>query len=162
MNKHDKRTIVNSIEQNLILAKSDYAAALRTLETISEQIHLQRKLESLQVGSNNDSDGPSGTSGGDGRGHEQAGGSGLDVPDRPNSDQTSFRSILSDMNRVDSTDHLDNISDPNDSDRLSVDSGMWTPGSGGSRNNTNGRLRPRQHTIFISEIVCKLYCNRTK
>ena len=50
------------------------------------------------------------------------------------------------MNRVDSTDHLDNISDPNDSDRLSVDSGMWTPGSGGSRNNT-GRLRPRQHTI---------------
>lgn len=127
----EKRTIVNSIEQNLILAKSDYAAALRTLETISEQIHLQRKLESLQV--------EPGTSG-------DISGSNLDVPDRPNSDQTSFRSILSDMNRVDSTDHLDNISDPNDSDRLSVDSGMWTPGSGGSRNNT-GRLRPRQHTI---------------
>jgi len=137
----EKRTIVNSIEQNLILAKSDYAAALRTLETISEQIHLQRKLESLQVGENGSDDRGPGTYGGQGPSN-----SGLDVPDRPNSDQTSFRSILSDMNRVDSTDHLDNISDPNDSDRLSVDSGMWTPGSGGSRNNT-GRLRPRQHTI---------------
>ena len=145
---------MNSIEQNLILAKSDYAAALRTLETISEQIHLQRKLESLQVGENGSDDRGPGTSGDQGPSN-----SNLDVPDRPNSDQTSFRSILSDMNRVDSTDHLDNISDPNDSDRLSVDSGMWTPGSGGSRNNT-GRLRPRQHTIVsirLYKILIDLY-----
>jgi len=127
---------VTSLDQNLILAKSDYAAALRTLETISEQIHLQRKLETLEI-----------TENGNGNGGGAGSSNGLlDVPDRPNSDQTSFRSILSDMNRVDSTDHLDNISDPNDSDRLSIDSGMWTPGSGGCRNSA-GRLRPRNHTM---------------
>lgn len=135
-NVDDKRTVVTSLDQNLILAKSDYAAALRTLETISEQIHLQRKLETLEI-----------TENGNGNGGGAGSSSGLlDVPDRPNSDQTSFRSILSDMNRVDSTDHLDNISDPNDSDRLSIDSGMWTPGSGGCRNSA-GRLRPRNHTV---------------
>ena len=132
---------MNTIEQNLQLAKSDYAAALRTLETISEQIHLQRKLENLGVEAKNESGpGPSSDS--------------LNVPDRPNSEQTSFRSILSDMNRADSVDHLDNISDPNDSDRLSVDSGMWTPGSGGSApRGVSARLRPRQHTLVsLSEI----------
>ena len=52
------------------------------------------------------------------------------------------------MNRADSVDHLDNISDPNESDRLSVDSGMWTPGSGGSApRGVAPRLRPRQHTL---------------
>lgn len=133
-NVDDKRTVVTSLDQNLILAKSDYAAALRTLETISEQIHLQRKLESLEI-----------TNGSDNVNEASSSNGLLNVPDRPNSDQTSFRSILSDMNRVDSTDHLDNISDPNDSDRLSIDSGMWTPGSGGCRNSA-GRLRPRNQT----------------
>ena len=77
------RTRVNTIEQNLQLAKSDYAAALRTLETISEQIHLQRKLESLEVtaksnaqSKNENRPGPSSDS--------------LNVPDRPNSEQVSF------------------------------------------------------------------------
>jgi CRISPR/Cas system-associated endoribonuclease Cas2 len=140
-NVDDKRTVVTSLDQNLILAKSDYAAALRTLETISEQIHLQRKLETLEISGNSNRTGNEE----DGAGGASSNGL-LDVPDRPNSDQTSFRSILSDMNRVDSTDHLDNISDPNDSDRLSIDSGMWTPGSGGCRNSA-GRLRPRNHTM---------------
>jgi len=140
-NVEERKTRVNTIEQNLQLAKSDYAAALRTLETISEQIHLQRKLESLEVtaesnaqSKNENRPGPSSDS--------------LNVPDRPNSEQTSFRSILSDMNRADSVDHLDNISDPNESDRLSVDSGMWTPGSGGSApRGVAQRLRPRHHTL---------------
>ena len=135
------------MDQNLILAKSDYAAALRTLETISEQIHLQRKLESLEI-----------TNGSDNVNEASSSNGLLNVPDRPNSDQTSFRSILSDMNRVDSTDHLDNISDPNDSDRLSIDSGMWTPGSGGCRNSA-GRLRPRNQTtvtIVLYNIIPNL------
>jgi len=141
-NVEERKTRVNSIEQNLALAKSDYAAALRTLETISEQIHLQRRLESLEV-SKNSRRPPTGVGG------EEANNSDvLNVPDRPNSEQTSFRSILSDMNRADSVDHLDNMSDPTESDRLSVDSGMWTPGSGGSApRGVQARLRPRQHTL---------------
>lgn len=44
----EKRNTVNQIEQKLHISKSDYQAALRTLETISEQIHLHRKLQSLE------------------------------------------------------------------------------------------------------------------
>jgi len=44
----EKRNKVNEIEQKLHISKSDYQAALRTLETISEQIHLHRKLQSLE------------------------------------------------------------------------------------------------------------------
>ena len=44
----EKRYKVNEIEQKLHISKSDYQAALRTLETISEQIHLHRKLQSLE------------------------------------------------------------------------------------------------------------------
>ena len=44
----EKRNKVNEIEQKLHISKSDYQAALRTLETISEQIHLHQKLQSLE------------------------------------------------------------------------------------------------------------------
>ena len=125
-----RRNTVADIEQKLTLSKSDYQAALRTLETISEQIHLQRKLQKLEV------------SGGGAGGVSSM----LQVPEQNQnniSDSTSFRSVLSDLNRADSIEHLDNLSDPSDADgadRLSVDSGLWTPGSGGSRNGS-GRLR---------------------
>ena len=85
------RTRVNSIEQNLALAKSDYAAALRTLETISEQIHLQRRLESLEV-SKNSRRPPTGVGG------EVNNSDVLNVPDRPNSEQVCFLMILEFIN----------------------------------------------------------------
>ena len=95
------RTRVNTIEQNLQLAKSDYAAALRTLETISEQIHLQRKLESLEVtaksnaqSKNENRPGPSSDS--------------LNVPDRPNSEQVSLFFISLNLKRV-SSEHINQI-----------------------------------------------------
>ena len=130
-----RKNQVASIEQTLSISKSDYQAALRTLETISEQIHLQRKLQKLEINS-------------------------LPVPAEENNrnigDSTSFRSVLSDLNRTDSIDHLDNLSDPSDvdgADRLSVDSGLWTPGSGESRNGSARQriLRPvRRFKIRIT------------
>ncbi|CAG5089756.1 Oidioi.mRNA.OKI2018_I69.PAR.g12338.t1.cds [Oikopleura dioica] len=126
----DKRNTVNEIEQKLHISKSDYQAALRTLETISEQIHLHRKLQSLESNLSGKSD------------H-------LTVPNAAGtgnnqSDTSSCRSVLSDLRRADSVEHIDNMSDPSDADqndRLSVDSGMWTPGSGsgGSRHDVLSR-----------------------
>ena len=132
-NVEDRRNEVTNIENQLAMSKSDYQAALRTLETISEQIHLQRKLEKLEVSGN----------------------SLLSVPEENGGtigDSTSFRSVLSDLNRADSTEHIDNLSDPSDidvADRLSVDSGLWTPGSGGSRNGS-GRSRIQRLAQVIS------------
>merc|ERR1711957_506878 len=101
----ERRNSVAAIEQRLTISKSDYQAALRTLETISEQIHLQRKLQRLEINS-------------------------LQVPsnsllgDENNpaiGDSTSFRSVLSDLNRVDSIEHIDNLSDPSLSDMDAAD-----------------------------------------
>ena len=131
----ERRNTVTDIEQRLGISKSDYQAALRTLETISEQIHLQRKLQRLEINSL----------------QVPAGGENENNPNL--GDSTSFRSVLSDLNRVDSIEHIDNLSDPSDvdgADRLSVDSGLWTPGSGGSRNGS-GRLRmPRPTGIQVN------------
>lgn len=140
----ERRNSVAEIEQRLTISKSDYQAALRTLETISEQIHLQRKLQRLEINS-------------------------LQVPSNSLTsddnnpaigDSTSFRSVLSDLNRVDSIEHIDNLSEPSDldaADRLSVDSGLWTPGSGGSRNGS-GRLRiPRATVVQVSRLNIDLF-----
>ena len=123
-NVEERRNHVTNIEQQLAMSKSDYQAALRTLETISEQIHLRRRLEKLEVS-----------------------GQSLAIPEEVGNgigDSTSFRSVLSDLNRADSTEHIDNLSDPasdiDAADRLSVDSGLWTPGSSGSRAGS-GRAR---------------------
>lgn len=65
------------------------------------------------------------------------------------SDTSSCRSILSDLRRADSVEHIDNMSDPSDTDRLSVDSGMWTPGSGsgGSRHGSGRRTHQRNSSM---------------
>lgn len=121
----EKRNKVYDFEQQLHISKSDYQAALRTLETISEQIHLQRKLQSLEINSNM---------------KEEL------ITNINMTDTSSCRSVLSDLRRADSVEHIDNMSEPSDidqNDRLSVDSGMWTPGSGGGSRHGSGR---RTHT----------------
>lgn len=134
----EKRNKVNEIEQKLHISKSDYQAALRTLETISEQIHLHRKLQSLESNLADKLEN-------------------LTVPNAAGtgnnqSDTSSCRSVLSDLRRTDSVEHIDDMSDIDQNDRLSVDSGMWTPGSGsgGSRHGSGRRTHHRNSSMPLA------------
>ena len=153
----DKRNTVNEIEQKLHISKSDYQAALRTLETISEQIHLHRKLQSLESNLSVSSRISYRASLFD-KGKSDH----LTVPNAAGtgnnqSDTSSCRSVLSDLRRADSVEHIDNMSDPSDADqndRLSVDSGMWTPGSGsGGSRHGSGRRTHQRNSSMVSFIV---------
>ena len=76
------------------------------------------------------------------------------------SDTSSCRSILSDLRRADSVEHIDNMSDPSDidqNDRLSVDSGMWTPGSGsGGSRHGSGRRTHHRNSSMVSQLKAYL------
>lgn len=69
------------------------------------------------------------------------------------SDTSSCRSVLSDLRRADSVEHIDDMSDIDQNDRLSVDSGMWTPGSGsGGSRHGSGRRTHHRNSSMVSQL----------